>query len=495
LIGSGLLRSPASDSGVTDQRALQRPAVLLAVLVAAVLLLFQQGEITVSDGATMYAASKSLVEHGSLVIPAQQANGGQLGPHGEHYSKYGIGLSVLAIPPYLLGKAVASGVGHTDTIEQAAVASLMPLIAAALAVALFLLSARLGARVSSAVVIGGGAVLGTYALPYGKDFFAEPLTALFLTLAFERTLARRPLAAGTFLGAACLTRPQSFIIVLLVVPVIAWSQGWRAALRSLGPLLAAGAIQGFVNNARYGSPLTFGYGGETFSNNPLSGIGHLFFDPAKSVIVFAPVVVLLPAALILLWRVRRDACLLLAGNLLCMTVMTAAWDSWMGGWSWGPRLLLPGLLPALAAVAVWLDVRPVNRRMAWTTLALGFVVSASTLVVPTQAQQLDRPVPAVGPGVVRQIELLGPTVSYTRHHALTPSSADDGQGAHRRFVNTWQVGVAREVGRSGFAAALAVSLLLGAMLITAGWRLVETCRPTPSQPTALTGVHSASGSS
>jgi hypothetical protein len=37
---------------------------------------------------------------------------------------------------------VAGVVGHTDTIEQLFVASLMPLVAAAAAVALFLLRAR-----------------------------------------------------------------------------------------------------------------------------------------------------------------------------------------------------------------------------------------------------------------------------------------------------------------------------------------------------------------
>src|SRR4051812_25407709 len=97
------------------RKAWRRPVVLLAVVVAAFLLLFQQGEITVSDGETMYAAGKSLANHGSLVIPAKYASGGDLGPHGEHYSKYGIGLSLLAIPPYLLGKAAASVIGHPDT--------------------------------------------------------------------------------------------------------------------------------------------------------------------------------------------------------------------------------------------------------------------------------------------------------------------------------------------------------------------------------------------
>jgi hypothetical protein len=193
---------------------------------------------------------------------------------------------------------------------------------------------------------------------------------------------------------------------------------------------------------------------------------------------------------LLLWRRQRDACILLAGNLVVTTVIAATWDSWQGGWSWGPRLLLPGLLPALAAVAVWLDAGRVKALVAVAALALGFALSASTLIVPTQAQELDRPAPPIGPGVVRQIELIGPTVSYTQDHALTPGASDSRPGAHRRFVNTWQVGAAREVGRSGFVASLAVSLLLLVVLIVAVWRLLKACRPIRSTSWALTPLPS-----
>jgi hypothetical protein len=448
----------------------------------AFLLLFQQGEITVSDGATMYQETKSIL-HGSLSIPTQDSNG-VAGVGGDHYSKYGIGLSVLAIPPYLLGKAVGGVVGHVDRVEQAAVASLMPLIAALLAVAIFLLAKRLGASNRSAVLVGAGGVLGTYALPYGKDFFAEPLTALFVTLTLERAIARRPMSAGAFLGAAGLTRAQSFILVPLVIPIIAWKQGTRAALRSLPPVLAAGVVQALLNVARFGSPLDFGYGGEGFTNNLFSGLTNLLLEPTKSILLFAPVVILLPPALVLLWRRKRDASILLTANLLVVTLMTATWYSWQGGWSWGPRLLLPGLLPALAAVAVWIDARRVNALMAVATLALGFAVSASTLIVSTQAQELDKPTPAVGPGVLRQIELIEPTASYTRDHALTAGHWNSHAGESRRFVNTWQVGAAREMGRAGLAAALVLSLVLGGVLVVTLSRLLRACRPmrSPSAP-------------
>jgi hypothetical protein len=47
--------------------------VLLGVAVTALLLLFQQGAITVSDGQSMFQTTKALADRGSLAIPAQYA--------------------------------------------------------------------------------------------------------------------------------------------------------------------------------------------------------------------------------------------------------------------------------------------------------------------------------------------------------------------------------------------------------------------------------------
>jgi hypothetical protein len=352
----------------------------------------------------------------------------------------------------------------------------MPLIAGLLAVALFLLSKRLGATDRSAVAIGAGGVIGTYALPYGKDFFSEPPTCLFLALAFERALSRRPVAAGVLLGCACLVRPQSFMIAPLLLGVLAWRQGPRAAAGALAPIAVTAAVQAGLNQARFGSPLEFGYGEAGFTTGVLTGLRGLLLEPTKSVVIFAPVVVLLAPALRLLWRRDRAACVLLAGTLAITVGTTAAWTSWAGGWSWGPRLLLPGILTSLPAVAVWMDARRLNARIALTALALGFTVSASTLIVPVRAQQLDGPGARVGPDVVRQMELIGPVLSYTAGHALS-RAGNDRAGEHRRFVNTWHVGAARELGRAGLLVALPVTLVLAGALLAALRQLVVVLRP------------------
>ena len=160
--------------------------------------------------------------------------------------------------PYLAVRPLAFASGHSDQVLEAAAASVMPLVTAALVVALYLLARRMGGRPRSALVVAVGAVAGTFVLPYSKEFFAEPLTALGLVAAIERLLAGRPTAAGWWLGVAVLVRPQTLLFTP-VVPLVAWRQdGFRSAFR-----IAAGAAPGVLatvayNMVRFGQPLRFG---------------------------------------------------------------------------------------------------------------------------------------------------------------------------------------------------------------------------------------------
>jgi hypothetical protein len=123
--------------------------VLLAVVVAACSSSRRRSPSVTAQRCTPSASHSPITAAWSFRPRTDTAQGWR----GAHYSRDGIGLSLLAIPLYLVGKGVASGVGHAAKIEQGAVASVMPLIAAALAVAFFMLSVRLEARPSSVVLV------------------------------------------------------------------------------------------------------------------------------------------------------------------------------------------------------------------------------------------------------------------------------------------------------------------------------------------------------
>jgi hypothetical protein len=176
------------------------------------------------------------------------------------------------------------------------------------------------------------------------------------------------------------------------------------------------------------------------------------------VLLFAPIVILVPFALRTMWRRQRAATAFLTANALIVFVLAATWHSWQGGWCWGPRLLMPAVLPLLAVLGPWLDGAAWRPRLAAGLLALGLAISAATLVVPTQAQQLDRPLPNDGPSVLRQYQLIPAKLEYTAHHPFQGASGD-----HRRYVVLWQVNAMRELGKPGIPLALLGSIaLLGA---------------------------------
>ena len=298
----------------------------------------------------------------------------------------------------------------------------MAFVTAALVVALYSLARRLGARADAALLVAVGAVAGTFVLPYGKEFFSEPLTALCLVVAIERLLAGRSVAAGLALGAAVLVARRACCSRRFCCS----SPGARTASRLAphGRRRRPGIAATFAYNiARFGHPLRFGYEDVGFTTPLLTGIGGLLFEPTKSLLLFAPIIVLLPFALWRLWRGDRAAFVLIAGNFGHHCGPVAMWFAWHGGWCWGPRLLIPGLMPAIAAVGPWL-VRTGQRRAAALLFALGFGLSLPALIVPTQAQQLE-----ADPAFRRSRAALSADQPLASPSPVAPAPADCTDGA------------------------------------------------------------------
>lgn len=456
----------------------RRLCVWLFIGLSASFLIVQEGAVTGYDGATMVAVTESLVERGTVAVSPEFNT--MPGRGGLDYSRYGLGLSLLAVPPYVVARALPVPPGAADKVIEGAVSLSMAFVAAALAVALYLLARRLRSRVGPALLVAVGAVVGTFALPYGKEFFSEPLTALCLVVAIERLLAGRPLVSGLAMGAALVTRAQNVLFVPVVV-LVAWRRGGvPAAVRASAGMVPGAVLVLGYNMARFGNPLMFGYEDVGFTTPVLTGVAGLLFNPLKSVLLFAPLVVLLPLALRRLWRDDRAALVLLMANLGITFVVTATWFAWHGGWSWGPRLLLPGVLPAFAAIGPWL-VTTTRIRTAAVLAAAGLVVSFPALIVPTQAQQLETPPvppdthfldtqPLASPSAMRQWELVVPTARHSLEHVY--EGRDDGRN-YLRYLSVWQLGASRFFARPGLVAALAVTAVL---TVVAGWALFQLTR-------------------
>jgi len=422
----------------------------------------------------MLAVSHSIVHHGTLAVAPKF---GVVGSGGHYFAKYGIGLSLLAVPFVALGDLVSVVVGHKSQLEGFFAASLVPLIMGFLTASLFRTTRRLGASSRWAAVIAVGSAFGTYALPYGKDFFAEPLTTLAILLSIEFLLSGRFELAGVALAAAVITRPESVVLVA-ILPLVVWAfHGFRKAC-VYGSVAAIGAILDAVyNQYRFGSVFKSGYTGEGFSTPLIHGAAGLLFSPEKSIILFAPIVIFTVLGSIQLWRAKnRFVVVLVLTNLLVFFVLTATWHSWQGGWSWGPRLLLPGVIPTMLLLS---PLTRNARRVAIGLLVAGFVVSASTIVVSTRAQQLDHPAPSVGPGVLRQYQLVPTVTRYTVDHLRKPHIPMD----TRKSLSLWQVSLGHQLGAKGKLAGIVGSLVLLVLLLVAVRRIPIWRNHDPRSPT------------
>jgi hypothetical protein len=117
------------------------------------------------------------------------------------------------------------------------------------------------------------------------------------------------------------------------------------------PVAASGLLALWWNWLRYGNIFETGYvATETFSNDLLSGLYGLTVGPARGFVWYNPVLLLALPGAVLFWRRHRRILLLTVLLTVLYFVLYALWYMWHGGYSWGPRFLVP-VVPFVSLVA------------------------------------------------------------------------------------------------------------------------------------------------
>jgi hypothetical protein len=336
---------------------------------------------------TRLGLTLSIVESGRLDIDSfADRTGDKALFEGRYYADKVPGLSFLAIPAVAATALINE---NFSRFAKAATIAVNGLISALAIAVLFLTAIRLGATRTGALFAAGTLAFATPFFGWSTAFFAHSVSGSLLmfvaaTIAFafagDRAGQSQPpsvlfgLGLGMLLGYTVvvdLTAAPACLLGGALTLALAARLGAAALFRTASGL-ALGGVLGLLplfvyNQLAFGSPFTLGYsavvGFERMQQEffgitwPKAGVVvQLLFGFYRGLLPLSPVLVLVPVGFYAMWRepsTRVAAGAILA--VLCSFLwINASYYYWDGGWSTGPRHLVPMLpLCCLALAFAW----------------------------------------------------------------------------------------------------------------------------------------------
>jgi hypothetical protein len=357
----------------------RRLAWALALGTGLIYLAFLPPGIYSVDGNSILAVAESIVTRHSLTVPVGL---GIPGRNGQIYSSWYPLQSLLAVP-FVMTASLASRVLHLPLhFVAAALVGVLPAVFTAATVALVgLISLQLESTPQAARRASLCFAAGTIAMVYARTFYADPLLSLLVAagiyLVFVRS-SRTILLASLVALLAVLAKPTGIFLAPALSTYLLLKK--TPARLALTPVLGGGlglVLYFLYNYFRFANPFTFGQPW-IFSLSALpEGIAGLLFSPGRGIIWYCPAVLLAIPAFRKAWKTKPIEALLIAAVFLVFLGLHSLYENWHGGWSWGPRYLLPAL-PGLMALTGLLEGKAAKALLYLSFL--GFLVNAPTFV-------------------------------------------------------------------------------------------------------------------
>ncbi|GJL77218.1 MAG: hypothetical protein NPINA01_02070 [Nitrospinaceae bacterium] len=383
----------------------QKKRLTVFLFFLSVYLLTGQGSIQSADGRIMYLLTQSMVENHSLSFTERVS---QDDPEGEKFSKYGIGMSVLAVPFYLAGKALSWVLPVEPSFATLFSVSMINAFVTALSCLLIYRfgDERFGFSHRTSVFLALGYGLSTIAWFYSEDFMSEPVTSLFMLAAvFIMTGShgvenqRSLLWAGVFIGLALTCRLAAlvaipgFLIFLMLdkqnpehPPMKDWVSD---AVRFLIPIACFVLFIFLYNYVRFGNIFETGYE-KGFGTEGWTGLLGILFSPGKSIFLYNPLLIIGCLAFPAFYKAKREMAWLFGWVILIQLLLFSFWHSWYGGTGWGPRLMLVALPYLILPVGFILE-RPGPKAKAGivAVLVLGVLIQIPSVTVNVSRYYYD----------------------------------------------------------------------------------------------------------
>jgi hypothetical protein len=409
---------------------------LLALLVVPVFPHFQS-----PNELTRWATAAALVEHGtfevSSVLPLLAPGFEDLAvKDGRTFSNKAPGGALVGLPGYLAARLFSPAETPASMRPQMnamrLVASTLPALALALLVVASAERFGRGARAPFLVVV---LLFGTPLFTYGLLLFSHALVAcclfgawMALFLPSDGRSSARDVVAGALIGLATFSEYTAAVpgLVLLVcaAPRLRAAGVLRVVLGGLPFALALG----LYDLACFGSAFRLSSGFEKLADyRAMAGSGffgihlpspavlaRLLADPSKGLLVFSPVLVL---SLKGFASARRA----LAGDALCalaavpasILLLHAGYPNWHGGWTVGPRYILPAV-PFLVLPLAFLEGGLLEAALAGASV---LAVAMTSLVFPFVPGDFPLPWGTLAWPLLRR-GLIAPSVLHLAAHSL-----------------------------------------------------------------------------
>lgn len=368
-------------------------AISLLLLFCGLYLLTLRGTHESVDDIPRYNLTIALLTQHSFEIPPSAMAAATI-VDGRVYSKYGIGMSLVMAPMWALGNAVepVASAALLRAMERPTIflmSTTNQWLAALACVFLFLILLRAGFQQRTALAVTLATGLGSMLWLSSQTSFENVLVLLLLEVVVLALIGQGPLslggalAGGAAMGFIFLTRwadgwilfPGALALLVARFPRGPIRNRVLPAIAFLLPLVVGIGLTMAYNTARFFDPLELGYDDANVSWRFLPrGLFGFLFSPAKSVFVFTPLLILAIACWGRLWR-RLGGGLRATGLFWMIAAPLGAYSSfetWDGGWCFGPRYLLPSVVLAMIALGEWIEDerwREAARRY-WTFVGL-----------------------------------------------------------------------------------------------------------------------------
>ena len=372
--------------------------------------------------------TRAIVEHGTLRIDVYHENTGDKAYcDGHFYTDKAPGQPLLAVPAAAVTRFALPALGIDPAWARGVVvmAYVSTLFSVALPTAvacacLFLIASRLGASAQAAAFGAIAMGLATPIWAYATLFWGHALAGSCLMLGFTAALMINPtddarnfywaIGVGLAAGWATVTEYPAFpAAVLLALFAVArvWPEEWhRRAIVAVG--IVVGAIPCIVILMTYlhlafGSyfrpSYTYEAGAFPWMSHGYFGLKYLridvafklLFGPRRGLFFFAPVAVVAPFGLRLLWKSTstRLAAGTAAAIFLYYLLLNSSYADWTTGWSYGPRYMGAGI-PALCVglAPVWDRAGQRAKKALLALLAVSILFSL--VAVSTTSQPPDK---------------------------------------------------------------------------------------------------------